>query len=237
MPTDAIGSGLPWIDAIARSFEMLSFVEFNRVRLPKLNTCHGSLAAADLAGAPPLGFRVDEGDAFTWIPAADGLRVVEGESDAETLVALSERTFSEFVQELLTAAGAARTGRAKLARGNLAGWQRWEPALQSLCSGRAIYGPEVWRTLEDRAGRPLDLGRRFQVGDDPDEMRHYFEAAGFLHLRGVFSPGEIERLGAEVEYVRSETTPGDPFSWWSVNRAGKEVVYCEQCGRILYRGD
>lgn len=231
MPTDAIGSGLPWVDAIARSFELLPFVEFHRERLPRLNARHGSLVAADLANAPPLAFRTDEGDAFTWLPAAGGMRVVEGEADAETVVALSERTFSEFVQELLTATGAARTGRAKLARGNLGGWQRWEPALQSLCSGRAIYGPQVWKTLEDRSGRPLDLARRFRIDDDADEMRQYFEAAGFLHLRSVFSPEEIERWGAEVEHVRRQTTPGDPFSWWSVNRAGQEVVT-----RINYLG-
>lgn len=231
MPTDDIGSGLPWVDAIARSFEQVAFDDFNRVRLPSLNARHGSLVATDLASAPPLAFRTDEGDAFTWLPAADGLRVVEGEADAETVVALSERTFSEFVQELLTAAGAARTGRAKLARGTLVGWQRWEPALQSLCSGRAIYGPLVWQTLLDRSGQPLDLARRFRVDDDPDEMRQYFEAAGFLHLRSVFSPEEIERFRSEVEHVRAHTSPGDPFSWWSINRAGQEVVT-----RINYLG-
>jgi len=231
MPTDAIGSGLPWVDAIARSFDLISFADFHRVRLPKLVARHGALVAADVASAPPLAFRIDDGTAFTWAPAADGLRVLEGEAEAETVVALSERTFSEFVHELLAATGAARTGRAKIVRGRLEGWQRWEPAIQSLCSGRSIYGPEVWRTLVDRADRPLDLARRFRVDDDADEMRHYFDRAGFLHLRGVFSPAEIERYGAEVEYVRSKTTPGDPFSWWSVNGAGKEVVT-----RINYLG-
>ena len=30
MPTDAQGSGLPWVDEIARSFETHSFVDFHR---------------------------------------------------------------------------------------------------------------------------------------------------------------------------------------------------------------
>jgi len=231
MPTDDIGSGLPWVDAIARSFETLSFAEFHRVRLPALIARRGRLVAADLATAAPLAFRVDDALAFTWTPTAGGLRVAAGEADAETVVALSERTFSEFVQELLTATGATRTGRARILRGSLAGWQRWEPAIQSLCSGRAIYDASVWETLTDRAGRPLDLARRFAPDDDPDEMRHYFETAGFLHLRAVFTPAEIERFGAEVEHVRSKTAPGDPFSWWSVNGAGREVVT-----RINYLG-
>jgi hypothetical protein len=231
MPTDAIGSGLPWVDAIARSFETLSFVEFNRVRLPNLVERHGPLVAADLSDAAPLAFRVDGAGSVTWMASGSGMRVVPGDAEAETLVALSERTFSEFVQELLTAAGAARTGRAKILRGSLAGWRRWEPAIQSLCSGRRIYGPEVWRTLEDRAGRPLDLTRRFRTDEDEGEMRHYFETAGYIHLRNVFPADEIERWGAELECVRAKTTPGDPFSWWSINGVGKEVVT-----RINYLG-
>lgn len=30
MPSDEIGSGLPWIDAIARAFEPIAFVDFQR---------------------------------------------------------------------------------------------------------------------------------------------------------------------------------------------------------------
>src|SRR5262249_61341411 len=133
-----------------------SFVEFNRVSLPNLVERHGPLVAADLSDAAPLAFRADGASSVTWMASGSGMRVVPGDAEAETLVALSERTFSDFVQELLTAAGATRTGRAKILRGSLAGWQRWEPAIQSLRSGRTIYGPEVWRTLEDRVGRPLD---------------------------------------------------------------------------------
>jgi hypothetical protein len=47
----------------------------------------------------------------------------------------------------------------------------------------------------------------------------------------VFTGEEVARYGAEVEHCRAHTTPGDPFSWWSVNAAGKEVVT-----RINYRG-
>jgi hypothetical protein len=231
MATDAVSSGLPWVEAIERCFEPYSFVQFHRVRLPGLNERHGHLVAADLRGVAPLAFRIGDGTAFTWTPSAEGVRVVEGDGDADTIVALSERTFSEFLHELLTASGAGLTGRAKLLRGTLAGWKRWEPAIQSLCSGQSIYGPDVRRTLVDREGKTLDLTRRFAVGDDVDDMRHFLATAGYLHLRSVFTPAEVERWGAEVEHVRSKTTPGDPYSWWSVNGAGREVVT-----RINYLG-
>src|SRR5262245_17122727 len=231
MATDEIGSGLPWVEAIARSFERHSFLDFHRSRLPALSAANGHLVAADLRGVPPLAFRAEDGTAFTWLPSGDGVRLREGDDAAPTLVALSEPTFSEFIHELLRGPGAVRMGRAPLVRGTLAEWQRWEPAIQSLCSGREIYGPEVWRTLRDRSGAPLDLFRRFSPDDDAEELRHFFETAGFLHLEGVFDPAEVERYGAEVEHVRARTTPGDPFSWWSVNAAGREVVT-----RINYLG-
>lgn len=231
MPTDANYSGLPWVEAIASSFEPIPFADFHRVRLPALIARRGPLVARDLDGAGPLAFRAASGETFTWAPDAGRMRVLEGDAIAETLVELSERTFSEFVHELLTASGATMTGRAKLLRGSLTGWQRFEPAFRSLCSGRRIYSPDVWSTLTDRASKPLDLQRCFRSDDDFEEMRHFFETAGYLHIRSVFTRGEVERWGAEVEHVRSRTTPGDPFSWWSVDASGREVVT-----RINYLG-
>jgi len=231
VPTDVLGSALPWVEAIARSFEPYPFAGFHRARLPGLIARNGHLVRSDLRGVPSLAFRSEVDAAFTWVACDSGVQVVEGDDDAAIVVGLSEQTFSEFIQELLTAAGAVMTGRAKLVRGELSGWQRWEPAIRSLCSGREIYGPAVWRTLVDRSGKPLDPRRTFSAGDDVEEMRHFFATAGYLHIKGAFSREEVDRYGAEVERVRAATTPGDPFSWWSVNGAGREVVT-----RINYLG-
>jgi hypothetical protein len=231
MGTDVVGSGLPWVDAIAGSFTRRSFVGFHESELPRLVARHGALVADDLRGVRPVALRIDDGTTYTWRTSGTGLEVVPGDADAPTLVELSEATFSEFLHELLTASGAVRTGRAAVVRGDLAAWQRWEPAIRALTTGRAIYGREVWQTLVDRHGRPLDLHRAFRVGDDRDEMRHFLEVAGYLHITAVFTPEEIARYRDEVEHVRALTTPGDPFSWWSVNADGDEVVT-----RINYLG-
>src|SRR4051795_4913981 len=135
MPTDVVGSGLPWVDAIARSFEHYSFADFHRVDLPRLIARNGHLVVDDLRGVPPLSFRAGD-HAFTWMVTAESLRIDDGVADDATVVDLSEETFSEFIHELLTASGAVRIGRAKVTGGELAGWQRWEAAIQSLCSGR-----------------------------------------------------------------------------------------------------
>jgi hypothetical protein len=231
MATDDVGSGLPWVEAIAQSFAPYSFAGFHRSELPALVARHGALVVDDLRGIPPLAFRIDDGTTFTWRPTDYGVETVASDADAATLVEVSERTFSEFLHRLLTASGAVMTGRAKLGRGALPAWQRWEPAIQSLCSGRPIYSGAVWQTLVDRKGDALDLQRAFAVDDDAEEMRHFLDVAGYLHIKAVFTSEESARYGAEVEHVRSHTTPGDPFSWWSINAAGKEVVT-----RINYLG-
>lgn len=221
MATDVVGTGLPWVEAISRSFDTYAFEDFHRRLLPDLNARYGRLVVDDLRGVDPIAFRSDRGGVYTWEPSRNGVHVVRGDVGAATVVALSEQTFSDFLHELLTASGAVRTGRAQVVRGELAGWKRWGPAIQSLCSGREVYTAAVWRTLVDADGVPLDLHRRFGPDDDASEMRRFLRTAGYLHIRGVFSPAEVERFRAEVEHVRARTTPGDPFSWWSVTPPGR----------------
>lgn len=228
MATESSGT-LPWIERIAESFPRHSFVTFHRERVPALVADRGALVAADLAGAPPLAFRSAEGPAFTWSAATvlgrATVRVAEGiDDEAATIVELDEHTFSDVINELLTASGAVQTGRARIVHGALTGWQRWEPAIQSLCSGRPIYSAAVWPTLVDRSGAPLELARAFAPDDDPAELAHFFATAGYLHVRDVFTPDEIHHFAAGVEAARRQTYPGDGFSWWSVNAAGDEVV-------------
>ena len=102
MGTDTAGSTLPWIEEIGRAFPQHAFAHFHRHELPSLIEQHGHLVADDLRGAPALAFRIDDGTAFTWV-ADDGMRVVVGDTDAATLVVLSEAVFSDFVNELLAA--------------------------------------------------------------------------------------------------------------------------------------
>jgi hypothetical protein len=224
MGTDEVGSGLPWVEAVAASFARYSFVEFHVATLPALNAQHGALVAADLAAAPPLAFAVADGTAFTWRAQPSGIDVETGDAGAHTVVELDETAFSEFLHALLTASGALRTERARITRGTLEGWQRWEPAIRTLLTGVPIYTDAVWQSLVDRAGRPLDLHQSFATDDDRDEMRHFLDTAGYVHIRGVYAPDEVAALAAEVEQVRVATMPGDPYSWWSINADGDEVV-------------
>jgi hypothetical protein len=224
MAADPARTGLPWIEQLEQSFELRSFVGFHRRELPRLIERHGRLVARDLRGAPSLAFRSEDGTTFTWVASGGGVRIAEGEAGAATLVEIPEHVFSSFLHELLTASGAVMSDRARVVRGSITGWQRWEPAIQALCHGRPIYGADVRERLVDGAGRPLDLQRSFAIDDPEDEMRAFFDATGYLHVRSVFTPEEVAFYGAEVERCRAQTTPGDGDSWWSVNAAGREVI-------------
>src|SRR5262245_53266987 len=110
MATDVVGTGLPWVEAIARWFEPYSFTEFHRHELAELVGRNGHLVTEDLHGVAPVAFRIDDGTTFTWLASDNGVDIIDGDTGAATLVELSEQTFSEFLHELLTASGAVRTG-------------------------------------------------------------------------------------------------------------------------------
>ena len=229
--TDTLGTGLPWVEAIAASFTQYSFVEFHTSQLPALNARNSALVIDDLAGVPPIAFRIPGGTTYTWLSTPDGIHAVGGDADAETLVELTEVAFSQYLHELLTASGSIRTDRATLARGSLHSWKRWEPATRTLITGKPIYTEAVSDTLVGRDGGPLDLFQAFPADGDRDEMRHFLNTAGYLHIKGMYTSEEAAAFGEEVEVVRSKATPGDPFSWWSLNGDGQEVVT-----RINYLG-
>ncbi|MCF2528719.1 phytanoyl-CoA dioxygenase family protein [Yinghuangia soli] len=231
MGADSTGSGLPWVEAIADSFPRYSFDRFHGLELGELNAQRAKLVVDDLAGVPPLAFRLPDGRTYTWTAGPDGVTAVGGDADAAALVELDEETFSEYINELLTATGCIRTRRAEIVRGSLQDWKRWEPATRALLTGRPIYTSAVRASLVDRRGEPLDLQRSFPADGDRDEMRHFLLTAGFLHVKGVYTADEAARFGAEVEYARTRTTPEDHFSWWSVDARGDEVVT-----RINYLG-
>ena len=55
-----IGSGLPWVDAIAASFVPYSFGEFHRAELPRLAAERAALVAHDLGVRRGLGDAVHQ---------------------------------------------------------------------------------------------------------------------------------------------------------------------------------
>jgi hypothetical protein len=76
----------------------------------------------------------------------------------------------------------------------------------------------------DEVELTVDLGRSFTLDDDPAEIRAFLEDAGFVHLRGVFSPDEMAQISADMDTAAETYAPGDGRSWWAGTAAGDRLV-------------
>jgi hypothetical protein len=209
---------------MSAAFPPLDFHRFHREELPRrLEAGHGALAARGARRLGSFAFRLPSGDAYTYLPREDGVAVVAGDEQADTVIELEPELWQNVVNELDAAAGLLYGGRAKCRRGKAIRWLDWEPVLRAMISGRPIYDPEH-AGLEDRHGRPLDPAQSFAPGDDREDMAHFLRSAGYLFVRGVFGAAEVAGFLAEAEALRAEAVPGDKLSWWG--KRGGEAVLC-----------
>jgi hypothetical protein len=207
------------------SFATIDFDAFHRVDLPaRIAGGNGVLAAADIAGVGPIAFRIPDGSAYTYVAAADTVEIVPGDETAQTVVELSADAFSDFANELRTAFGLLYASMLQVTRGEYDWLVRWEPALRALYHGRPIIDPASM-------GLRADLDRTFAVDDSDDDLRAFLQEVGFLHVRGVFTPAEIDGLRAEVERMKVLARPDDGRSWWATQADGTDV-----CCRLIYLG-
>jgi hypothetical protein len=205
------------------AFPPLDFHWFHREELPRrLAAGHGALAVPGARRLGSFAFRLPSGDAYTYLPAEDGVAVVAGDEQADTVIELEPELWQNVVNELDAAAGLLYGGRATCRRGKAIRWLDWEPVLRAMIAGRPLYDPEN-PGLEDRRGRPLDPARSFAPDDDREDMAHFLRTAGYLFVRGVFGAGEVAGFLAESEALRAEAVPGDKLSWWG-KRDGQAVL-------------
>jgi hypothetical protein len=213
-----------YTNEVPAGFEPLDFHRFHREELPeRIALGNGALAARGAHGLGSLAFRLPNGDAYAYVPRADGIDVVAGDAGADTVVELEAELWQNLVHELDTAPGLLYGGRARCERGKALRWLAWEPALRALWSGRPVYDPDDAR-LEDARGRPLDPARAFGADDERAELAHFLGAAGYLFVRGVFGAAEVADLRAEAEDLAREAVPGDKLSWWGKAATGESVL-------------
>jgi len=210
---------------VTTAFPSLDFDDFHRSELPRrLAAGNGALAARDdLLRVGPLAFRLPQGAAFTYVPHEGGIDVVEGDEAAKTVIEISRDDWQNVVHELESPPGLLYGGKVRCLRGNAMRFVRWEPGLRAMFQGRPIFDPQRV-DLRDRAGRPLDVQASFALDSDDAEMAHFLETAGFLLVRGVFSPDEVATLRGHASRLRRLAVQGDRKSWWGRNAAGEEVL-------------
>ena len=198
------------------------FDDLHRRALPqRLATPLGRAAARDVRGVTPLAFRLPDGRSYRFVPDGDTIRIESGHAGA-TVVDLGEDAWRDLVGEWSTVAGLHYEGRAVVS-GDRALFERWEPALRALFSGRPIFDPT--------AAPSATPDRVFTLDDPPSALRDFIHATGYLHVRGVFTAGEVARLSDLMARRAALARPGDGTSWWARLADGSSAL----C-RLIYLG-
>jgi len=217
---------------MSERFGPIDFDEFHLVDLPaRLAEGNGELARVDLEGVRPIAFRLDDGRAYTYSVTDDGIAIEPGHEKARTIIELTHADWCEFVWELRTCFALFYAERITIPLGSFGHLARWEPALRAAFDSQQIYELTDPLPLLGRGGKPLDLARTFTLDDSDDDMRDFLERAGYLHLRGVFTPEEIEELSQQVNAAIKTATPDDGRSWWTT------VEGADVCNRVNYLND
>jgi phytanoyl-CoA dioxygenase PhyH len=167
----------------------------------------------------PLTVEID-GSAWTLDWADDRVSVEPGGGGDAARVRLTPEQLDDLVSDQQTIMGFWSSGRLDQPTGRLGDALDWWLVLRAALDSRPLHTPGAV-TFHDRDGGPLELYRTFGPGDDPDEMRHFLEQAGFLHLTGVFAEGEMAQVSAEMDRAAPDYAPDDGHSWWARTADGK----------------
>jgi len=197
--------------------------------IPTALRAHGDLAGrgASYKEAPSLGLEV-EGAGLS-LSVVDGvLTASPGTAGADVVAELGIDALSDLVQDSQSTMGLAMTSRVQLTAGNINDWIGWEPILRALFDGRKVHETgDV--TFTDVDGHSLDLDRSFTVDDDHEEIAHFLEQAGFLHITGVFDDDEMAAVATDIDHWIERATPEDGESWWATDDDG-----LDQAVRVLF---
>jgi hypothetical protein len=187
---------------------------FRRTLPPLLDARQGEIAPG--AGALPLSsFCIEtEGEAFTLVWEGDRVRVREG-GEAKACVRLGGQQLTDLVHDQTTPIALMSNKLLDMPAGGLPDFLNWWLVLRSALDGRRIHAPGDVQVA-------ADLGRSFTPDDSDAEMREFLEEAGYLHIRGVFTEGEMAAVAADYERAMPHFQKGDVRAWFATTKDGVE---------------
>ena len=197
------------------SIRTLDIAAFLSEELPSRLADTGRLAArgVEALGLPPLTLAVD-GATFSLEREGGTLHCREGPVEGALVATLDRQSASELLQDQASTFGLLFDGRAQVSQPDRDGWLLWEPALRAALEGRPVYEPGSI-SFRDRHGDELDLRQHFDLTGPLDDAGHFLAEAGFLHLPGVFSTGEMAAVAEDLVACSAAASPDDGDSWWA----------------------
>jgi hypothetical protein len=174
--------------------------------------------AAALFSPPPLAVEVASAGLWTLTTSNGAVTVDEGAPEGAARLRLDAGQLEDLVTDQATPMGWFAGGRLDL-DGRLHDLLDWWLLLRGALDGRS---PTLPGEIDCKApdGSPLDLGRRFTLDDPPDEVSHFLQEAGFLHLTGVFDEAEMDAISSDMDAAAPVYTQGDGRSWWATTADG-----------------
>lgn len=184
----------------------------------RLAAANGLLAGAETLRLRPLTVDLEGEHRWTLAHGPSGWTVAAGNGHDEAAnVRLTADQAVDLVIDQVTPVGLMTAGTLDMPTGNIGDFMDWWLVLRSVVDGRPVHTPGAVQL-------PDDLGRSFTLDDDPAELRAYLEAAGYLHLRGVFTEAEMAAISADMDEAEPTYTKGDGRSWWATLDDGSERV-------------
>jgi Phytanoyl-CoA dioxygenase (PhyH) len=164
-----------------------------------------------------------EVDGSSWSLTRDGDRIVveRGAADHGAHVRLSLEQLDDLICDQCTIMGFWTSGRLDQPAGRLGDLLDWWLVLRAALDHESIHTPGAV-TFADSDGSELDLRRSFRADDDRDEMRHFLQQAGFLHIESVFTEDEMAQVSVEMDAAAPGYAPDDGRSWWANTADGEQ---------------
>lgn len=195
--------------------------EFFSVQLPALLAQSESLIRPWLEANNPEDLSIEcEGESWQLSWTNSDIAIAKGISSTGLHVRLSKDDFSGLVNDQFTPMTFFVGGTLDTPRGQLGEFLDWWLVLRAVLDQRPIHMPGAV-DFKDINGGPLKLNRSFTLDDPIEEMRHFLETAGFLHIASVFTEDEMAAISADIDKYHDLYEEGDDNSWWATTADGK----------------
>jgi Phytanoyl-CoA dioxygenase (PhyH). len=195
--------------------------EFFDVRVPGLIATQPDITAStERLDLRPLAVVVDTTAWTMWRDDSNHLHVARSSDSTPEPVEtwrLTGAQLSDVVNDQVTPVGLMTAGNLDLERNRIARVMDWWLVWRALLDERCVFVPGSI-TVDD------DLLRPFTLDDDTTDLRGFLERNGFLHLRGVFDPADMDRISNDMDAAAPTYTPGDGNSWWATLSDGSPRV-------------
>lgn len=172
------------------------------------------LPALDYVAPRPMTVDVD---GHVWHMRVDDGRVVIAtgpDASAVAHVRLGAQQLDDLVRDQQTFMSMWAANTLEQPKGNIGHLLDWWLVWRAALDGTPIHTPGAIE-FRGRDGAPLDLARTFLPDDDPEDMRHFLEEAGFMHLSGVFDDDAMAAVSADMDAAAPRYTHGAGRSWWA----------------------